>query len=132
MTLPISRELGFFGKLPGVGDFVQRRLPADFVMRWDTHFQRVLAAVQTQSGSQWLRVYDNGPVWRFMLAPGVCGERAWAGVIGPAMDRVGRRFPMVIAAAIDETPGSAAQVLRTQTWFAALEQRHRQGQGATA
>lgn len=132
MGLPMPGGLGFFGKLPGVGDFVQRRLSADFVTRWDAHFQRVLAAIQQQLGPQWTQVYDRGPVWRFILAPGVCGQRAWAGVMGPAMDRVGRRFPMVLGGAIDETLGDVAQVLRSQAWFAALERLHRQSQGAEA
>jgi len=129
MGLPMPGGLGFFGKLPGVGDFVQRRLPADFVTRWDAHFQRVLAAIPQQLGPRWPQTYDQGPLWRFILAPGVCGQRAWAGVMGPAMDRVGRRFPMVLGGAIDETPGDAAQVLRSQAWFAALERLHRQAQG---
>jgi type VI secretion system protein ImpM len=132
MGLPMPSELGFFGKLPGVGDFVQRGLPANFVARWDAHFQRVLAAVQTQLGPHWAPAYDDGPVWRFMLGPGVCGERAWAGVMGPARDRVGRRFPMVLATAVDGTAGSASLLLRTQAWFAALERLHRQAQDADA
>ncbi len=29
--MPANEPPGFHGKLPGVGDFVQRRLPASFV-----------------------------------------------------------------------------------------------------
>ncbi|MCK5122292.1 MAG: DUF2094 domain-containing protein, partial [Methylococcales bacterium] len=35
LTKPMSLELGFYGKLPSVGDFVSRRLSQDFISSWD-------------------------------------------------------------------------------------------------
>lgn len=120
-------SVGFFGKLPGAGDFVQRRLPASFVERWDHHFEQAVYASREALGEAWSQAYQESPVWRFVIAPQVCGESAWAGVFGPAGDRVGRSFPMVLAAAV-----ASAQIetlLRDGgSWFETLARVHVQGQ----
>jgi type VI secretion system ImpM family protein len=119
-----SPGAGFFGKLPGAGDFVQRRLPSAFVEVWDPHFERAVNASRLALGDAWQHAYRSSPVWRFLLSPGVCTSSAWVGVIGPAGDRVGRSFPMVIAVPLDD-PSLAMQVLRDgDTWFAAIERVH--------
>ncbi|MEA0737275.1 type VI secretion system-associated protein TagF [Xanthomonas campestris pv. campestris] len=105
---------GFHGKLPGVGDFVQRRLPASFVQPWDAHFAACLNAVRQQLGERWPAAYRSSAVRAFALGPGVCGNAAWAGVIGPGEDRVGRCFPLTLAA-----PLGGGQ-LPANAWFAAL------------
>lgn len=94
---------GFYGKLPSVGDFVRRRLPDVFVDPWHVAMQRLLLAS--------LRGNETGglpaPRWRFSLAPGMCGKGAWTGVMALSRDRVGREFPMVIAAP-EHPPGLEA------------------------
>jgi len=129
--------VGFFGKLPGAGDFVQRRLPGDFVERWDRHFEHAVAASRERLGASWQERWFASPAWRFVLGPGACGESAWAGVMAPAADRVGRCFPMVMAAALGTDPATCARTLReAQRWFDVLEVAHaearRHGWGADA
>lgn len=115
---------GFFGKLPSAGDFVQRRLPSSFVDVWDQHFERAVDASRQALGTAWQHAYRSSPAWRFLLSPGVCGASAWTGVMGPAGDRVGRSFPMVIAVTLDDA-AMAAQALRDgERWFAAMEHVH--------
>ena len=122
--MPNPTGVGFFGKLPSTGDFVQRRLPSSFVDVWDQHFERAVDASRRALGAGWQQAYFNSPVWRFVLGSGVCTASAWIGVMGPASDRVGRCFPMVIAMPLDD-PSSAAQVLRHgETWFDAVERVH--------
>jgi type VI secretion system protein ImpM len=112
---------GFFGKLPNAGDFVQRRLPPSFVEMWDRHFEHAVDASRQALGQGWQHAYRSSPAWRFLLSPGVCTPSAWIGVVGPAGDRVGRHFPMVIAAPWDDV-SSIAQVLQHgDAWFAAIE-----------
>jgi type VI secretion system protein ImpM len=84
---------GFFGKLPARGDFVSAGLPRDFVSRWDAWLCGVLPAALEAAGDSWLQA----PVWRFRLAPGVCGGDKAAGWLLPSVDRVGRRFPLTLA-----------------------------------
>lgn len=78
-------EAGFFGKLPCTGDFVTRGLPRAFRGHWDAWVTRHLAVL-----------LKDGPPWpkgglRFRL---VSGGRAAAGVIVPAQDSAGRKFPL--------------------------------------
>lgn len=121
----MAASVGFFGKLPGAGDFVQRRLPADFVERWDRHFEHAVAASRERLGERWHDAWYASPAWRFVLAPGVCGDTAWAGVMAPASDRVGRCFPMVMAAPLGGERAAVAHTLReAQRWFDALEHAH--------
>ncbi|CAB3770062.1 type VI secretion system-associated protein TagF [Paraburkholderia solisilvae] len=115
----MSGAVGFYGKLAMAGDFVQRRLPSGFVEAWDRHFQRAVEAGRRELGERWSAVYRRGGIWRFMLSAGVCGEGAWCGVIAPAEDRLGREFPMVLAA---PCAGHAAHMAGNGAWFDALEQ----------
>ncbi|MCD9007355.1 type VI secretion system-associated protein TagF [Luteimonas sp. XNQY3] len=91
---------GYFGKLPGAGDFVQRRLPPVFVDAWDRAFSHAVAGARDLLGTGWSEAWQRAPAWRFLLSPGVAGAAAWAGVMLPGCDRVGRCFPMVVAAGL--------------------------------
>ncbi|MBK5964737.1 type VI secretion-associated protein [Thiocystis minor] len=88
---------GFYGKLPEHGDFLTRRLPAEFVQPWDLWLRESLANSQAQLGDDWLDIYLTSPLWRFVLTPGIVGQNAWAGVLMPSVDRVGRYFPLTLA-----------------------------------
>ena len=90
--------VGLFGKLPARGDFVRAGLPGDFVAAWDDWLQRVIAASRARMGADWLPAFLEAPVWRFALAPGVCGAHAVSGLWLPSVDRVGRYFPLTLAA----------------------------------
>ncbi|MGF6483778.1 type VI secretion system-associated protein TagF [Paraburkholderia sp. JPY419] len=117
--------VGFFGKLPGAGDFVQRRLPSAFVESWDRHFQRAIEAGCREFGAHWHGAWRQGAAWRFVLPAGVCGNVAWCGLIGPAHDRLGRAFPMVLAAPCGS---DIATLLGNHAWFDALERVYRGAQ----
>src|SRR5436190_512470 len=84
---------GFFGKVMTHGDFVSR----------------------------WLDTYLTSPIWRFVLAPGVCDNRAWAGVLMPSVDRVGRHFPLTIAAGATSDGAILDWVGSGKEWFDQLE-----------
>src|SRR5688572_18349977 len=91
-----SATVGFFGKLPCRGDFLRRRVPEEFVAAWDEWLQLCLTQSREQLGDAWRDAYLAGPIWRFVLAEGVCGTGAYAGVLMPSVDRVGRCFPLTI------------------------------------
>jgi type VI secretion system protein ImpM len=115
----MSGGVGFYGKLPGAGDFVRRRLPSTFIDSWDRHFQRAIETGRRELGGVWNDAWWQGQAWRFMLPAQVCGNDAWTGLIGPATDRLGRAFPMVLAARC--TAGDVSGVLGNAAWFDALE-----------
>jgi len=88
---------GFFGKLPWLGDFVTRDLPVSFVTPWDGWLQAGMAATRDGLGEAWVDRFLTAPIWRFLLPAG-CAGPAMAGVLMPSVDRVGRSFPLTIAA----------------------------------
>ncbi len=90
--------VGLFGKLPARGDFVRAGLPGDFVAAWDGWLQHVIADSRARMGADWLPAFLEAPVWRFALAPGLCGAAAASGLWLPSVDRVGRYFPLTLAA----------------------------------
>jgi type VI secretion system protein ImpM len=96
MDQRISRS-GFYGKLASHGDFISRRLPPDFLRTWDNWLQEGLTCSREHLGEAWQAAYLCSPIWRFTLASGVCGESAWAGILMPSVDRVGRYFPLTLA-----------------------------------
>ncbi|CAB3751160.1 type VI secretion system-associated protein TagF [Paraburkholderia humisilvae] len=121
----MNSQVGFYGKLPGAGDFVQRRLPAAFVESWDRHFQRAIETGRRELGAQWTAAWRDGLAWRFVLPARVCGDGGWCGLIGPAEDRVGRGFPMMLAA---PWAGDPAGMPGDAAWFDALERVYRSAQ----
>jgi type VI secretion system protein ImpM len=112
---------GWYGKIPNLGDFASRRLPSRFIVAWDDWLQRALASSRAQLGGQWLDLYLTSPVWRFLLMPGVCGSAAWAGVLMPSVDRVGRYFPLTIALELPQVALRQDRLERLSAWLAQAE-----------
>ena len=107
---------GFFGKVRTHGDFVARRLPAEFITRWDERLQAGMVLARQRFGARWLELYLTAPVWCFALGAGLYGPSAWAGVLTPGVDRVGRYFPFTIAQAIDRAE-LVRRLADAQAWY---------------
>lgn len=114
-------SVGFFGKLPQTGDFVRRNLPGDFVGPWDAWLQQGLKSSREQLGSSWLDCYLKAPFWRFALTPGLCGQSPWIGVMMPSVDRVGRYFPLTVAAREPIEINLIEHVDHATEWLEAVE-----------
>jgi type VI secretion system protein ImpM len=106
-TLPLITEPpGWYGKLPGMGDFAQRRLPNRFVLAWDRWLQNGFEYLRG-AHTDWEKSYLDGQVWFFKLGPSVIGPRPWIGLLVPSVDSVGRYFPMTIAIELNELASEA-------------------------
>ena len=121
MTEPFDSPPGFFGKLSILGDFVSRRLSRQFIDPWDEWLQKGLHASRDQLGSAWLEVYLTSPIWRFGLSPGLCGPQGWAGLLMPSVDKVGRYFPLTLAAPVNEVNQLFDLFEYHADWFRELE-----------
>lgn len=102
----MTAGFGAFGKMPSAGDFFRFGLLPGFVTPWDNWLQRAMMAAQMALGGAWDGHYMSAPIWRFTLAAGLAGPQKMIGVLMPSVDRVGRRFPLTLAAPV-ATPGAA-------------------------
>ena len=75
---------------------------------WDAWLQQVMAGSRERMGNDWLPAYLESPVWRFMLPGGMCGAGAVLGLLMPSVDRVGRYFPLTLAAVFPPGAGVPA------------------------
>ncbi|HZU90298.1 MAG TPA: type VI secretion system-associated protein TagF, partial [Stellaceae bacterium] len=107
--------IGFHGKIPARGDFVQTGLPRSFIAPWDAWMQRMLTASRAALGEGWAAAWREAAVWRFVLSPGICGPKPVLGLFLPSVDRVGRYYPLTLAAV--KAGGSAATLMEAGGGF---------------
>jgi type VI secretion system protein ImpM len=123
--LLVTSAPGWYGKLPVLGDFASRRLDQDFVDGWDSWLASGMLALRERGENTWLDGYLASPSWRFLLMPGVldgaAGAQAWAGVLMPSVDRVGRYFPFTIAQPLGAGPASIQQMSSLWQWLGKLD-----------
>jgi type VI secretion system protein ImpM len=115
---------GWFGKIPAVGDFVGRRLPEAFLSRWDQWLQEGMALGERGDDPDWPSTFLTFPIWRFFARPGAFGDSAWAGMLLPSVDRVGRRYPLTIAfdfAGLSQAGGITGLDARLQRYVGLLD-----------
>jgi type VI secretion system protein ImpM len=108
-------SLGWFGKIPALGDFSTRRLPSSFVEPWDRWLSQELSAAQARLGDAWPARYRRVPIICFASSEGSVDEHAWHGILVPSFDRVGREFPLTITRSHMNTGR-----VPSQSWFAAV------------
>lgn len=114
---------GWYGKIPATGDFVARRLPALFCEAWDRWLQQAMGGSRDRLGASWHDSYLSMPVWRFLLSPAMVTPNAWAGLMLPSMDAVGRQFPLTVAAALPPASLNLPATLHAAAaWYDELEE----------
>jgi type VI secretion system protein ImpM len=97
----------WFGKLPGLGDFAQRRMEPGFLEVWDRWLQHGLQHMRAQR-DDWLAHYLQAPLWCFALGQDVAGDKPWIGVLMPSVDSVGRYFPLTLAIELEQDAQATA------------------------
>jgi type VI secretion system protein ImpM len=60
-------------------------------------------------------------MWRFVLGEGVCGGDAWAGLLVPSVDKVGRYFPLTFALPLPAEAFDLQCIASCETWYTELE-----------
>jgi len=113
--------IGFFGKLPTHGDFVSAALGSRLQSELDRWVHNGLIALEATLGSDWRRLFHATTAWRFVVGKGVWAPSAVAGVLLPSRDRVGRSFPLIIAAQLQRFSGQLRDLCEDDSWFTAAE-----------
>jgi type VI secretion system protein ImpM len=112
-------SIGFCGKIPTKGDFVQSELDSEFLKHWNEWLQAVVAVSKEQLEGHWLNCYLTSPIWHFSLSAGICCDSAVLGTVIPSVDQVSRHFPFTLAV---EHSGSALQGWYKNTWSEKFEE----------
>jgi type VI secretion system protein ImpM len=116
-----TQSTGLFGKLPAHGDFLHRNLPSKAINEWDKWLQTFIGSTQERLGESWLEIYLTSPIWRFCLSSGTLDNSAWAGIMLPSVDRVGRYFPFSILRKLPESMSLADFALSQRSWYDKIE-----------
>lgn len=116
-----SDRIGFFGKVPSHGDFVASGVSPAFREALDLWLQAGLEMSRETLGPQWKDQFETMPIWRFVVPHGIWGPATHVGVLLPNADRVGRRFPLVVAAQLGDYREDPRRLCFDSTWFTAAE-----------
>lgn len=94
-----------FGKIPQHGDFVRRNASGGVVQAMDAWLQQGIYAARNRYGGRFDAAYDRAGAACFCFAPPESGAML-VGVLQPSRDRVGRRFPLLVALSSELAPAA--------------------------
>ncbi|MCL2714040.1 MAG: type VI secretion system-associated protein TagF [Alphaproteobacteria bacterium] len=117
----VAAAPGFFGKVASQGDFVASRFDLGLRRLIDDWLQRAIEHSRHRLGVGWEEAFQAMPVWRFVLTPGLLGQSGFAGLMMPSSDRVGRPFPLLLAARLAAAPSQLHEAAKLRQWFDVLE-----------
>lgn len=118
---PRIEGAGYFGKVPTHGDFVCARLDRPSLEALDAWLQASIRQSQAELGRDWLNAFLVAPIWRIALGAGICGPQPLLAVMMPSVDRVGRYFPLLIAARVPKAEIGIEDLIEASGWFDASE-----------
>ncbi|MDR1063944.1 MAG: type VI secretion system-associated protein TagF [Azoarcus sp.] len=98
-----SHYMGWFGKLPSVGDFVGRGMPPPVQAAVHAWMSSGIAALVRTWSEEWRDAYLVSPVWHFAINAGIWGKPALIGCVAPSIDKVGRCSPLMVLRSFDES-----------------------------
>ena len=114
----MSARFGVFGKHPAFGDFLSHGFSRDIADGLGAWLDKALTSLREDMGEGWQEFWDTAQPLRFWMGAEVLGQPL-AGLIEPSRDKVGRRYPLILAAESSDQP---LPVLDTdQSFYEALE-----------
>ncbi|MDR6450202.1 type VI secretion system protein ImpM [Paraburkholderia terricola] len=92
---------GWYGKVPGAGDFVNRGVSAGLAAWWDRWIQQGMDTLRQGAPDGLSRHFAIAPVWNFVIPAGAGADCVQLGSLAPSCDRVGRYYPVIATLALD-------------------------------
>jgi type VI secretion system protein ImpM len=120
-TAAESDRIGFFGKVPSHGDFISDGLERELIGTFDDWMRSGLHACADLFSGRWSEIFTSSPPIRFIIESGIWGNCAYAGVLVPSADRVGRKYPLAIIAQLNSFRKHPRTLYLDDTWFMAAE-----------
>jgi type VI secretion system protein ImpM len=87
--------MGWFGKLPAVGDFAGKGLPHPLNETLHGWMSNGMAAFVREFPENWQAAYHIAPLWHFLIGAGLWDKPALIGCFAPSIDKVGRHSPLI-------------------------------------
>ena len=87
-------SVGLYGKHSAFGDFVTGGLPSAVQSALEKWLNKMLPGLRDINEDTWKARFDNAPEVRVWFGAGII-PGGFCGVMRPAQDKVGRRFPMI-------------------------------------
>ncbi|MGL4237604.1 type VI secretion system-associated protein TagF [Tabrizicola sp.] len=112
---------GYFGKVPTQGDFVSNGLQRNLADALDRWLRQAMQQSQRRMGRDWLDAFLVAPIWRMALTSGTLGPDPVVGLMMPSVDRIGRYFPLVIAAQLTGLSPDVHDMIALTEWYDAAE-----------
>jgi type VI secretion system protein ImpM len=93
-------NVGGFGKVPALGDFVRTPSPSDEMIAFESWLTTAMETAEARVGTELRERFATLPAHAFIWSGAIDKKMrgVFAGVIGTSNDAVGRRFPIVIGA----------------------------------
>ncbi|WP_448213884.1 type VI secretion system-associated protein TagF [Colwellia sp. MEBiC06753] len=89
-------KVGFFGKLPGYGDFIQRNVSQEFIHFWDKWLIQSIESSRGQLAEEWQYHFFHTPIWCFSLDKGIASNHVITGLLMASVDKSGRCYPFTV------------------------------------
>ncbi len=100
---PPDYMMGWFGKLPSVGDFAGKGMPVPLKETVHGWMSSGMAALKCSRPTDWQAAYLVSPVWHFLIGPGIWDQSALIGCLAPSVDKVGRYSPLIVLRSFDKS-----------------------------
>jgi len=104
MLKPKPPLLGWFGKLPALGDFAGKALPLSLRNQIHAWCAQGMDRLSQTQGETWKVAYQLAPVWHFVMNAHIWDSRPLMGCVAPSMDRVGRYSPVLVLRSMEAIP----------------------------
>ncbi|MEJ5128940.1 type VI secretion system-associated protein TagF [Comamonas sp. MYb21] len=96
-----SIDVVWGGKLPSHGDFVWSNPRSRTRVALEDWLQAGMLQGRSQLGDAWVAQLAQAPTWNLLLPRAIAGgDKVIVGCMAPSVDRVGRRYPFVVAYAL--------------------------------
>jgi len=118
----LTMQIGWYGKVPAEGDFLQRRLPKVVVNRWADWFHSGLLNLQQEWPGNGTHAFNRAPVWNFAIPAPLGNQYVQMGCVLPARDRVGRYYPVCAMRLWNLNDWHQRQLHTAAQWYHQLSQ----------
>jgi len=99
--------LGWFGKLPVLGDFAGKSLPLSLCNQIHAWCAQGMEHLRQNQSDSWEAAYQLSPVWRFVMNAHIWDSRPLMGCVAPSMDKIGRYSPLLVVRSLERDTAEA-------------------------